>query len=87
MGGRGHVGFVVAFSIIPLLGVFTAAILLWNRMVGPADLTVFLIMYVFAALGVSAGYHRLFAHNSFKSGRAVRMLLATGGAVAGQGRR
>ncbi|MDT3397409.1 hypothetical protein RKE29_12245 [Streptomyces sp. B1866] len=85
MDGREHYGFVVASSLLPLLGVVAAVALLWQRAVGPSDLVAFAVMYLVAGIGVSAGYHRLLAHRSFRTGRGVRIALAAAGAMAGQG--
>jgi stearoyl-CoA desaturase (Delta-9 desaturase) len=85
MDGRNHYGFIIASSILPLLGVVVAVVLLWNKVVGPADLVAFGIMYVIAGLGVSTGYHRLLAHRSFKTHRPLRIFFAVAGAMAGQG--
>lgn len=85
MDGRDHYSFILASSIAPLLGVIAAVVLLWDRMVGPADLVAFAIMYVISGLGVSTGYHRLLAHRSFKTYRPLRVFFASAGAMAGQG--
>ncbi len=85
MDGREHYGFIIASSVLPLLGLVAAVVLLWNKAVGPSDLIVFGIMYVVAGLGVSTGYHRLFAHRSFKTRRPVKIFFAVAGAMAGQG--
>src|SRR6266545_4602832 len=85
MDGRKHYGFIIASSILPLLGVVAAVVLLWNKAVGPSDLVAFGIMYVIAGLGVSTGYHRLLAHRSFQTFRPMRFFFAAAGAIAGQG--
>jgi stearoyl-CoA desaturase (delta-9 desaturase) len=85
MDGRDHYGFIIASSILPLLGVVAAVVLLWNKAVGPSDLVAFGVMYVIAGLGVSTGYHRLLAHRSFATSRPLRIFFASAGAMAGQG--
>jgi stearoyl-CoA desaturase (Delta-9 desaturase) len=85
MDGREHYSFILASSIAPLLGVVAAVVLLWDRLVTPADLIAFGVMYVIAGLGVSTGYHRLLAHRSFKTYRPLRVFFASAGAMAGQG--
>ena len=42
-------------------------------------------MYVLRAFGVTAGYHRLLAHRSFQTSRAMRFVLASLGSLAVQG--
>jgi stearoyl-CoA desaturase (delta-9 desaturase) len=83
--GRKHYGFILASSILPLLGVIAAFVLLWNRIAGWPDLVVFAVMYVVAGLGVSTGYHRLLAHRSFRTSRPIRIFFTAAGAMAGQG--
>jgi stearoyl-CoA desaturase (Delta-9 desaturase) len=85
MSPRKHFGFVVASSVLPLLSLVLAVVLLWNHAVGTSDLVVFAVMYVIAGIGVSTGYHRLLAHRSFKTHRAVRVALTAAGAMGGQG--
>lgn len=85
MDGRKHYGFILASSILPLLGVIAAVALLWHRIVGAADLIAFGVMYILSGLGVSTGYHRLLAHRSFKTYRPLRIFFASAGAMAGQG--
>ncbi|HKL63052.1 MAG TPA: fatty acid desaturase, partial [Woeseiaceae bacterium] len=53
--------------------------------VSPAALTVALILYLVRGFGVTAGYHRLLAHRSFRAGRPVQFLLALAGSLATQG--
>ncbi|MFI6041780.1 acyl-CoA desaturase [Nocardia sp. NPDC051321] len=85
MDGREHYGFILASSILPLLGVLAAAVLLWNRLVGPSDVVAFLVMYLIGGLGVSTGYHRLLAHRSFQTSRPLKIFFAAAGAMEGQG--
>ena len=85
MDGREHHVFILISAIAPLIGVFTAIVLLWNQAVGWSDMIVFAIMYVVAGLGVSTGYHRLLAHRAFKTYRPIALFFAASGAIAGQG--
>ncbi len=50
-----------------------------------AALTVALILYLVRGFGITAGYHRLLAHRSFRAGRPVQFLLALAGSLATQG--
>jgi stearoyl-CoA desaturase (Delta-9 desaturase) len=58
---------------------------LWARLLGWSDLIVFAIMYVSTGLGVTVGFHRLFTHRAFKTGKAVRATLAILGSAAIEG--
>ncbi|MCT2583658.1 acyl-CoA desaturase [Actinophytocola gossypii] len=85
MDGREHYTFILISALLPLFGVVAAIVLLWNKLVGPADMVAFGIMYVIAGLGVSTGYHRLLAHRAFQTTRPLRIFFAAAGAMAGQG--
>ncbi|MFC4376072.1 acyl-CoA desaturase [Nocardia halotolerans] len=85
MDGRDHYGFILASSLLPLVGVVAAIVLLWNKYVGPSDLIALAIMYSIAILGISAGYHRLLTHRSFGTSRPIKILLTVAGTIAGQG--
>lgn len=85
MDGRRHYLFILLISIFPLLGVFTAMVLLWNSYFQLSDLVAFVAMYIVAGLGVSTGYHRLFAHRAFKTTRPMRIFFAVAGSIGSQG--
>ena len=53
---------------LPATGLILAIVLLWDRLVGPVELGVAASLYVLTGLGVSVGFHRLFAHRSFEDG-------------------
>ena len=46
---------------------------------------VFGLSYIMKAMGVTAGYHRYFAHRSFKTGRVMQFLLGLAGTSSIQG--
>ncbi|MCB0881574.1 MAG: acyl-CoA desaturase [Thermoleophilia bacterium] len=69
----------------PFLGVLSAAGLLWGVALHPLDLVLFAVMYVFCGLGITAGFHRLFSHRGFQSGKVVRATFAIAGCMAMQG--
>lgn len=48
-------------------------------------LTIFFLSYVFKITGITMGYHRLFAHRSFKARRWFQFYLALAGSTAIQG--
>jgi stearoyl-CoA desaturase (Delta-9 desaturase) len=47
--------------------------------VSPAALTVCFLAYFLRVFALTAGYHRLFSHNSYKTSRGFQFLLALGG--------
>ena len=72
-------------SVVPFFAVGFAAWQLWNSVLHWHDLVVFGIVYVLTGLGVTVGFHRLFTHRSFKTGRALRGVLAALGSMAIEG--
>jgi stearoyl-CoA desaturase (Delta-9 desaturase) len=72
-------------TLLPFLCLGLVGWQLWERLLGWSDLAVFAIMYVVTGLGVTVGFHRLFTHRAFKTGRAVRAVLAVLGSAAIEG--
>jgi stearoyl-CoA desaturase (delta-9 desaturase) len=72
-------------TVLPILCLGVVAWQLWSSLLGWSDLIVFAIMYVATGLGVTVGFHRLFTHRSFKTGRAVKATLAILGSAAIEG--
>ncbi len=70
---------------LPFIGLIAAIVLLWNRAIGPLELTLLIAFYVITALGVTLGYHRMFTHRAFESSRAFRAIIAAMGSMAMQG--
>lgn len=66
----------VLVHFVPLLAIFTGAE--W------ADWRLLLITYWTRMFFITAGYHRYFAHKSYKTNRVVQFLLAFGGTMAAQ---
>jgi stearoyl-CoA desaturase (delta-9 desaturase) len=75
-------GFVV---IVPFLGVIAAFVLFWNHPLHSIDIGLFLVMYFVCMAGITVGFHRHFAHRSFKAKPWVRWLLGISGSMAAQG--
>lgn len=73
----GTVGPFLAFGV----GVFYA----WHRGLDGPVIAVTVIMYILTALGITVGFHRLFAHRSFQTGPAVTLLAGILGSMALQG--
>ncbi len=70
---------------LPFAGLLAAITLLWNRAIGPLQLTLMLVLYVITALGITLGFHRGFTHRAFETSRPMRALLAVMGSMAVQG--
>ncbi|MHB1469333.1 MAG: acyl-CoA desaturase [Solirubrobacteraceae bacterium] len=74
-----------AIFAVPPLALLTGAGLAWGGALQWQDLAILAFFYVLTALGVTVGYHRLFTHRSFKTTRAVRVILAVLGSMAVEG--
>jgi stearoyl-CoA desaturase (delta-9 desaturase) len=70
---------------VPLAAVGWAGWLAWGGSLHWQDLLVLAITYLLCGLGITVGYHRLFTHRSFKTTRALRVLLAVLGSMAVEG--
>ena len=57
--------------VIPFVATVTAVVLLWNRLVRPADLAIAAVMYLLTAIGITVGFHRLLTHRSFQTRKPV----------------
>jgi stearoyl-CoA desaturase (delta-9 desaturase) len=71
--------------VVPAGGVASASGLLWGVALRPLDVVLFGVFYVSTGLGITVGYHRLFAHRAFEASPALRVLLAVLGAMTLQG--
>ncbi|HEX8073384.1 MAG TPA: fatty acid desaturase [Thermoleophilaceae bacterium] len=70
---------------LPFLATIAAVVLLWNRLVRPADLAIMAAMYVLTGVGVTIGFHRLLTHRSFQTYKPVEYAFAVLGSMAVQG--
>src|SRR3954449_2961222 len=70
---------------LPFLALAAAAWRVWDGLLRPSDVAVFVILYSLTGLGVTVGFHRLLTHRSFKTGRVVRGVLAVCGSAAIEG--
>lgn len=71
--------------VLPFAATIAAAALLWNRLVGPADLAIAMTMYLLTAVGITVGFHRLLTHRSFQTPKSLEYLFAVLGSMAVQG--
>jgi stearoyl-CoA desaturase (Delta-9 desaturase) len=76
----------VSTILLPLAGFLAAIALSWNQgWVFTIDLALLATMYGLSTIGITAGFHRLFAHRSFKAQPWLRNLLGIAGSMAAQG--
>jgi stearoyl-CoA desaturase (delta-9 desaturase) len=71
--------------VVPFLATVAAIALLWNSLVGWADLAIMAATYLLTAVGITVGFHRLLTHRSFQTAKPVERLLAVLGSMAVQG--
>ena len=79
---RAHRTGLLLVSIIPLVGVGVAIWLLWGNGISGTDAAIFGGLYAFTGLGVTTGFHRLFAHKGFEAPAPVRFVLAVAGSMS-----
>ncbi len=83
--GRLHVAITLLILLGPLVGVIAAAISLLGRFPSALDIVLAVAFYAITGHGVTAGFHRLFAHRSFHARRIVKITLALAGSLAFEG--
>jgi stearoyl-CoA desaturase (delta-9 desaturase) len=73
------------FDILPIVG--TAAAVAWLAVhpIGVPEVATFVVGWIVTGLGITAGYHRLFTHRTFKASPSVEAGLAICGSMAAQG--
>ena len=71
--------------VLPIIGVFLAAIQIWNQAWTLVDLGLFLVMYVWAVLGIELGFHRYLTHRSLKTSHWLRTFFIISGCMAAHG--
>jgi stearoyl-CoA desaturase (Delta-9 desaturase) len=69
----------------PLLAVALAVLHFWGHGVGARDVALAVVLYAVTGHGVTVGFHRLFAHRSFKARRPLKIALAVAGSMAFEG--
>jgi stearoyl-CoA desaturase (delta-9 desaturase) len=76
---------VLIVVIVPLLATILAMWLLWAHAVHLSDIVLLITMYSLTALGVTAGFHRMLTHRSFRPHPVVKFILLVLGSMALEG--
>ena len=84
-GDRTKKAVVLFVVVVPFLATAYAVWSLWERAVSGRDLALLVGTYVPVSIGVTAGYHRMLAHRSFRAHPVVRGLLVVLGSMAIEG--
>ena len=71
--------------VLPFVALIVSIVLFWGRGFSWIQLGLFLGMYLFTALGVTLGYHRLFTHRSFETVWPIKLALGILGSMAVEG--
>lgn len=56
--------YFIVFDVLPVLGTPVALVLLFYRPIGALEISLFFGMWLITGLGLTVGYHRLFAHRA-----------------------
>ena len=75
----------VVVTIVPVALLGFAIWRAWGGALHWQDLAVLAISYLVTGVGITVGFHRLFTHRSFKTGRPLRSLFAVFGSAAVEG--
>jgi stearoyl-CoA desaturase (delta-9 desaturase) len=80
-------GRVVTLLLVagPVVGLALLLPFGWGRIIDTGDVVIAAVMYLFTGFGVAVGFHRLFAHHSFKANRVLKVVLAVAGSMALEG--
>lgn len=76
---------LLALVVVPFVGSVVAWALWAWRGASWVDAVLLASMYALTTAAVTVGYHRLFAHRAFRTGAALRAVLAVAGSMAAQG--
>jgi stearoyl-CoA desaturase (Delta-9 desaturase) len=71
--------------VVPFVATIAAIVLLWGSLVSWHDLALMAVMYVLTAAGITAGFHRMLTHRSFRTHKATEYVFASLGSMAVQG--
>ncbi len=75
----------LATIVLPFVGLLAGFVFLWLAGFHWIHLAMFGVGYVLTGLGVTVGYHRLFTHRSFETGRVMTAVLGILGSMAVEG--
>jgi len=71
--------------ILPFLGLIAAMYYAWGWGFTWVELALLVAMYIATGMGVTVGFHRLFAHRSYEAVKPVQFILAVLGSMSVQG--
>lgn len=71
--------------LVPLAGLIVAMVTAWGWGFGWVELGLLVGMYMLTGMGITIGYHRLFTHKSFQTGRIMTAVFGVLGSMAVEG--
>ncbi|HBS27989.1 MAG TPA: acyl-CoA desaturase [Phycisphaerales bacterium] len=71
--------------LVPFAALILGIAYAWGWGIGWTELALLVGMYLLTGLGVTVGYHRLFTHKSFKTGKVITALLGVLGSMSVEG--
>ncbi len=71
-------------TAVAFVAIHVAPLALWWTGVTLADIVVCVALYAARMFFITAGYHRYFAHRTYKLGRVMQFIMAWGGSLAAQ---
>jgi len=75
----------MAVTVVPLALIGVAVEQSWGGLLVWQDILIFFAMLIPFGFGITVGFHRLFTHRSFKTGRVMRFVWAVLGSMALEG--
>jgi stearoyl-CoA desaturase (delta-9 desaturase) len=78
-------GLVLVIVVAPFLATAFAIVQLWERAVTWPDLALLVGLYIPTSLGVTAGFHRMLTHRSFRAHPVARAIILVLGSMAVEG--
>lgn len=77
--------YILLTILIPTIALPLGIYQLFAGDVSWIDFALFLVFFIVSLMGISVGFHRLFAHRTFKAGRFVKWFLGIAGSMTWQG--
>lgn len=73
---------ILVLLIIPVITAILLPIYMWHHDFSVAAWITFAVFLAWSGLGITAGYHRLWAHRTYEAAWPVRLILMLGGTLA-----
>ena len=80
--GKYNWNMVIILTLIPLIGVFGTGIYVYYNGVVWQEPLLLLVFWFLSGMGITMGYHRLFAHKAYKTNAFVEWILMIFGSMA-----